>query len=78
MTVIEEAEHWITTHDFGHPTAEGIIRRLIHFLKLRDRQQVQSRDYWVRAAEKALAGDPRELRLRVEMAKAPPVDVVQS
>lgn len=78
MTILEEAEHWIATHDCGHPTAEGIIRRLMHFLKLRDRQHIQLRDGWVRAAEKALEGDPRELRLRVEMAKAPPVEVVLS
>ena len=52
--------------------------RLLHFLKLRDRQIVQSQNYWLRAAEEALAGDPRALRLRVEMAKMPPVDIIQS
>lgn len=36
--------------------------RLLHFLKLRDRQAGMSRDAWIRAAQKALDGDLRELR----------------
>ena len=38
---------------------------------------IQSR-FWVRAAKAALAGDMRELRNRVELAEAEPVDVVLS
>lgn len=52
--------------------------RLRHFLRLRDRQALQSRAFWVRAAKEALAGDMRSLRLRVEVAEAPEVVIVQS
>lgn len=54
------------------------VARLTHMLKVRDRQAMNSRKFWVRAAKAALAGDPRELRNRVELAEAPPVDVVLS
>lgn len=37
-----------------------------------------SRRIWLRAAEKALAGDMSELRNRVEMCHAEPMDVVLS
>lgn len=52
--------------------------KLRHLLKIRDRQAETSRKFWVRAAEKALAGDPRELRLRVDLANAPPMELVLS
>lgn len=42
------------------------------------RQSGTNRTFWVRAAKAALAGDMRELRNRVDMAEAPPVDVVRS
>lgn len=35
-------------------------------------------DSWLRAARLALAGDMRDLRLRVELAEAPPVQLVLS
>ncbi len=35
-------------------------------------------DSWLRAARLALAGDMRDLRLRVELAEAPPVQIVAS
>lgn len=28
-SLIQEAERWIKTHDCGHPSAEGIVRKLI-------------------------------------------------
>ena len=57
------------TVDYSDYDAE----RLLHFLKLRDRQAVMSRQHWVRAAKAALAGDTRELRNRVDMAEMGPV-----
>lgn len=51
---------------------------LLRMLKRRDHQARLSREYWVRAAEKALAGDFGELRNRVELAKMPDVKIVQS
>ncbi len=53
-------------------------RRLKFFLDLRDRQLIMQRDSWVKAAELALAGDLRALRLRVDMAKAGPLQIVAS
>jgi hypothetical protein len=43
----------------------------------RKRLDVQ-RKSWLRAARAALNGDMRELRTRVELAEAPPLDMVQS
>lgn len=43
----------------------------------RKRLEIQ-RKHWVRAAKAALAGDTRELRNRVELSEASPVDIVQS
>jgi len=37
-----------------------------------------SRTQWLKAAKTALAGDIRDLRLRVELAEAPPVEIVAS
>lgn len=37
-----------------------------------------SRSQWLRAAKRALAGDLRDLRLRVELAEAPPMRIVTS
>lgn len=37
-----------------------------------------SRSQWLKAAKRALAGDMRDLRLRVELAEAPPVAIVAS
>ncbi len=42
------------------------------------KQASTSRTFWLRAARAALDGDLRELRNRVDMADAPPVDVVLS
>lgn len=71
-----------------HPIARAILAerermkadldRAVRLLKQRDRLAESSRKYWVRAAESALAGDMRELRNRVELAKAPPLDIVLS
>lgn len=43
----------------------------------RKRLEMQ-RKYWLRAAKSALAGDMRELRNRVELSEAEPMDIVQS
>jgi hypothetical protein len=48
------------------------LRRL---LRLRDRQLCHSRDSWVRAAKEALAGDPRNLRNKVDMEEMGPVTI---
>ena len=37
-----------------------------------------SRSQWLRAGRRALAGDLRDIRLRVELAEAPPVAIVCS
>lgn len=47
-------------------------------LRARLRTHDSSRKAWIEAAKQALAGDMRALRLRVEMAEAPPVEVVLS
>lgn len=47
--------------------------RLLHFLKLRDRQAIMSRKNWVRAAKEAMNGDWRSLLNRVELAEMGPV-----
>lgn len=61
------------------------IRTLLDALAAAERRVVQrdklaeaSRKFWVRAAEAALAGDTRELRNRVELAKAGPLVIVLS
>ena len=54
---------------------EEALRRL---LRQRDHMARINKQYWVRAAERALIGDMGELRLRVALAKAPPTDIVQS
>lgn len=46
---------------------------LLHFLKIRDRQAVMSREYWIRAARKAFGGDMGDLRNRVDLATMGPV-----
>lgn len=43
----------------------------------RKRLEIQ-RNHWLRAAKAALAGDMRELRNRVELSEAEPVEVVLS
>lgn len=45
---------------------------------LRERQLAMCDRMWLQAARKALAGDTRDLRNRVEMAEATPVQVVLS
>ncbi len=42
------------------------------------RSRESSHQFWLRAARKALDGDMRELRNRVELCEAVPVDVVLS
>lgn len=37
-----------------------------------------SRTQWLRAAKRALAGDMRDLRLRADLAEAPPMEIVAS
>lgn len=37
-----------------------------------------SRSQWLRAAKRALGGDNRDLRLRVDLAEAPPMPIVAS
>lgn len=60
------------------PQAADEIERLERIIARRDRLAETSRTFWVRAAKAAMAGDMRELRNRVDMAEAPPVDVVLS
>ena len=43
-----------------------------------NRSHMNSTAFWVRAAEKALAGDTRELQNRVDLCKADPMPLVQS
>lgn len=56
------------------------IERLRHLLKQRDRMAEASRKFWVRAAKKAMApkGDFSELRNRVELSEAEPMQITQS
>jgi hypothetical protein len=49
--------------------------RLLHFLKLRDRQAKMSRKAWVKAAREAMNGDWRSLMNRVELAEMGPVTI---
>jgi hypothetical protein len=55
-----------------------------HLLRIRERQLAQQKHYWVEAAEKALEALPgaslsthpaHTLWLRVQLAKAPPVEI---
>lgn len=67
-------------------SAEIVARRAAEFqlaearvaLERRDRMAANSTRFWVRAAKAALAGKPQELRNRIDMAEAPPVEVVLS
>lgn len=54
------------------------IARLKRLVEIRDRHANTSSRFWVRAGKAALAGDPRELRNRIDLAEAPPVDLVLS
>lgn len=45
---------------------------------LRERQLKRCNDSWYSAAKRALGGDDRALRNRVEMYEAPPVPLVTS
>lgn len=58
--------------------AEAERERAERLLAHKDRQAAASRKYWLRAAKAALDGDPRELRNRVELAEADPVELVLS
>ncbi|RTL72367.1 MAG: hypothetical protein EKK41_05085 [Hyphomicrobiales bacterium] len=63
----------------GKKRYEGMdADHLRHLLSVRDRQAEASRKFWIRAAKSALAGDPRELRNRVDLAEAGPVEIVLS
>lgn len=44
--------------------------------RLRERER-RSRDGWIRAAESALAGNVKDLRLRVELSKSGPIDFTE-
>lgn len=54
------------------------IAELERVLARRDHQARLSRQYWVRAAKKAMDGDLGELRNRVALAEAPDVEFIQS
>ncbi len=54
------------------------LRASEHLLAHRTKQMDTSRRFWLRAAKSALAGAPGELRNRVELAEAGPLDIVQS
>lgn len=43
-----------------------------------ERRESNCRKFWLQAARRALAGDQSELRNRVDMAEAPPVEIVLS
>jgi hypothetical protein len=67
-------------HHYGplYKGAADEIERLGRLLKIRDRQTIQNRAHWVRAAKLALEGSPQELRNRIEMAEADPVELVET
>lgn len=52
--------------------------QLRRFVRQRDRQLKTQREFWIRASKRALAGDMIELRTRVALMEAPPVDVALS
>lgn len=47
-------------------------------IQILERRLDLQRKYWLRAAKKALDGDVRELRTRVEMEEAEPLQIVLS
>lgn len=57
---------------------ETALRGMERLLKVRKRSSAWSAESWCKAAEEALAGKPQSLRLRVDLYRAPPVDVVLS
>lgn len=57
---------------------EAENERLNHLLDTRTRQLQNSTKYWVRASKKALDGDLKSLRMRVDLAEAGPVQWEQS
>lgn len=54
------------------------ISRLERLVRNRDSLAESSRKFWVRAAKAAMAGDFRELRNRVDLSEAPPLQIIQS
>ncbi|HZH10603.1 MAG TPA: hypothetical protein VEZ24_09545 [Microvirga sp.] len=72
------AEAAITASQAEAERLRGEVERAEHLLNLRTRQLQTSKKYWVAAAKKALAGDPRDLQLRVEMVEAGPLELIQS
>lgn len=63
----------------GHDAKlDAELKRLQKLLQNRDRMAETSRKFWVRAAKAAMAGDFRELRNRVELAEAEPMQIVHS
>jgi hypothetical protein len=62
--------HDLRSHAIGQRAREmSDDGRATHLLALRTRQLRQCNAAWLAAAEQAIAGDNRALRLRVEMAK---------
>jgi hypothetical protein len=57
---------------------EAEVTRLQRLLRNRDRMAEASRKFWVRAAKAAMAGDFRELRNRVDLAEAEPMQIFHS
>lgn len=45
--------------------------------RLRERE-TRSREMWILAAEKALAGDAKDLRLRIELARSGKIDFTET
>ena len=69
----------MTTENAADANYDDLDRgHLLHLLKLRDHQMDISRKFWIRAAKKAFAGDMGELRNRVALCEAPPVEIIQS
>jgi hypothetical protein len=54
------------------------IERLREMLGVRDKQNEITRQLWLKAAERALAGDDGGLRNRVGLERMPPAKVIQS
>lgn len=59
-------------------TGEDELARVERLLRVRTRQLAQAHELWCGAAEQALAGNPQSLRLRVDLHRAPPVEVALS
>jgi hypothetical protein len=53
-------------------------RAKAHWLQWHQKRMEISRGFWLRAGKKALGGDLRELRNRVDLAEAEPVQLVLS